>query len=190
MRPHDWPERPFGGFRTLYADPPWRYVNYSDKGGAKNPSAHYACMTTADIAALPVGELMGPDSACFMWATWPMLPAALEVMTSWGFAYKSGGAWAKQSSTGRAWAFGTGYILRSASELLLVGTRGKPKWTSKSVRNLWVAPVREHSRKPDCVLADIERLAPGPRLELFAREAREGWSHFGNEVGKFDEAAA
>lgn len=183
------PERPHGGFRTVYMDPAWRFVNYSAKGEVKNPVAHYRCQTMDELKALPVAQLMAKDSACFMWATWPMLPQALELLAHYGFAYKSGGPWAKQSSTGKAWSFGTGYIFRSASEPLIVGTRGNPRWLSKSVRNLWVAPVREHSRKPDCVVEDIERMAPGPYLEMNARVTRPGWVSWGDEVGKFDDAA-
>jgi N6-adenosine-specific RNA methylase IME4 len=181
-------ERPYGGFRAIYADPPWSFTNYSPKGHAKGPHAQYRCADLADLKALPVEPLAAQDAALFMWATFPMLPEALELIRAWGFAYKTGGPWAKRSSTGNKWAFGTGYIFRSAAELLLVGTRGKPTWLSKSERNLWVAPIREHSRKPDCVREMIERLAPGPRLELFARESVPGWVGWGDEVGKFGEA--
>lgn len=132
-------------------------------------------------------RLAAQNSALMMWATFPMLPEALALMAAWGFTYKSGGAWGKQSSTGRKLAFGTGYIFRSAAELLLVGMRGEPKWLSKSERNLWLAPIREHSRKPDEIHAMVERMTPGPRLELFARQQRSGWVAWGNEVEKFPE---
>jgi N6-adenosine-specific RNA methylase IME4 len=182
------PERPLGGWATLYADPPWRFMNYSAKGEAKNPVAHYPCMTLAELKAMPVAQLAGANSAIFMWATFPMLPEALELMAAWGFEYKTGGAWAKQSSTGRKLAFGPGYIFRGAAEILLVGTRGHPAWLSRSERNVWLAPIREHSRKPDCVVEMIERLAAAPRLELFARQKRSGWDSWGDEVEKFNEA--
>lgn len=182
---------PFANIRPLSAglilcDPPWRFKNFSAKGEAKNPVAHYACMDAAEIAALPVGQLAGPDCAMLMWATAPMLPDALDLMRAWGFTFKSAGAWAKQSSTGNAWAFGTGYCFRSAAEFFLLGTIGKPKVKSKSVRNLIVAPVREHSRKPEDQYAMAEALFEGPFVELFARSGRPGWQSWGNEVGKFE----
>lgn len=181
---------PFGslrmfGYGCIVADPPWLFSNFSAKGEAKNPLAHYACMSTADIAAMPVGNLAAPDCAMLMWATAPMLPDAIEVMRSWGFTYKSAAAWAKQSSTGNAWAFGTGYCFRSAAEFLLLGTIGKPKVRSRSVRNLIVAPVRQHSRKPDQQYEVAEALFDGPYLELFSRAGRPGWDAFGNEAEKF-----
>ncbi len=114
-----------------------------------------------------------------------MLPEALDTLRAWGFAFKSAGAWAKQSSTGAAWHFGTGYRYRSAVEFWLLGTIGRPRQKSRSVRNLIVAPVREHSRKPERMRADIEAMFHGPYLELFAREAAPGWLNWGNEVDKF-----
>lgn len=182
---------PFGDLKPLrygaiIADPPWRFRNFSAKGEAKNPVAHYDCMDVEALRCMPVNQLAAPDCAMFMWATAPLLPEAISLMATWGFTFKSAGAWAKQSSTGKAWAFGTGYCFRSAAEFYLLGTIGKPRVLSRSVRNLIVAPVREHSRKPDTLHADVEALYAGPYAELFAREARPGWDAWGNQVGKFE----
>ena len=185
---------PFGdlrmfGYGTILADPPWRFRNFSAAGEEKNPVAHYDCMDAAALRALPVSQLAAPDCALFMWATAPMLPDAITLMMSWGFTYKSAGAWAKQSSTGDRWAFGTGYCFRSAAEFFLLGTIGKPKIHSRSIRNLIVAPIREHSRKPDDLHAHAEALYEGPRAELFARAPRPGWDVWGNQTDKFGAAA-
>jgi N6-adenosine-specific RNA methylase IME4 len=178
---------PAGPFSVIMADPPWAFATRSDKGLKKSPQAHYDCMSLDAIKALPVADISAPDCLLMMWATAPMLPHALEVMAAWGFTYKTMGAWAKRSKTGSKWAFGTGYILRSASEPFLIGTRGAPRVVSKSERNLIVAPVREHSRKPDEARAMLERMIPaGRRLEMFARETAPGWEAWGNQVGRFD----
>jgi N6-adenosine-specific RNA methylase IME4 len=176
-------------YGCILADPPWYFRNYSENGEEKNPVAHYACMDTASIASLPVSHLAAPDCALIMWATAPMLPDAILLMSAWGFAFKSSGAWAKQSTTGEKWAFGTGYCFRSAAEFFLLGTIGKPKVLSRSVRNLIVAPVREHSRKPDEQYEMCEQLFGGPYVELFARQTKPGWDCWGNETDKFGEAA-
>lgn len=175
---------PVQKYAVVYADPPWKFDNYSAKGEAKNPKAHYDCMPLADIKRLPVDFCAADDCALFMWATFPMLPEALDLMQAWGFKYKSGAAWHKKTVNGKT-AFGTGYIFRSAAELLLVGTRGKPKFKSKNTRNLIEAQVREHSRKPDCVYDMIEAMCDAPYLELFGRQRRENWSVWGNQVDKF-----
>lgn len=172
--------------RVILADPPWRFDNFSQKGEEKNPLAHYSCMSLDAIKALPVRELADPSGcALVMWATAPMLPQAIETMAAWGFSYKSAGAWAKQSSTGKKWAFGTGYCYRSAVEFWILGTLGAPKFRSHSIRNLIVAPTREHSRKPEEMRTSIEAQFAGPYVELFARQAAPGWMSWGNEPDKF-----
>lgn len=177
---------PLFHYRCILADPPWRFENYSAKGEAKNPVAHYDCMSLPELLDLDVGHLAAPDCALFMWATAPMLPDALSAMARWGFTFKTAGAWFKQSKSGNKMAFGTGYIWRSAVEFLLVGVNGAPTWRSKSERNAILAPVREHSRKPEDVYRKIEAMVDGPRLELFARSERPGWDAWGNEVGRFE----
>jgi N6-adenosine-specific RNA methylase IME4 len=181
---------PFGdlkplSYRTILADPPWLFANYSAKGEAKNPVAHYACMDIEAIKALPVGHLAAPDCVLVMWATAPLLPQAIETIGAWGFRYVTAGAWAKRSRTGRVWTFGTGYWLRSSMEPYLLATLGSPRIRARNVRNLIEAPVREHSRKPDQIYVDQEALTDGPRCELFARTRRPGWDAWGNEAGKF-----
>lgn len=178
-------------YGLIYADPPWRFRTWNDDNQSKAPSAHYDVMTLDDIKALPVASLAAPNSVLVMWAVAPMMPHALEVMAAWGFRFKTTGAWAKLSSTGAKWSFGTGYLLRSAAEFFLIGTRGSLPSAVRDVRNLVVAPVREHSRKPDSLRADLERMFPDvPRLELFARQEVPGWASWGNQTEKFNEGLA
>jgi|GEM_PF-438472 len=174
-----------GRYGVILADPPWRFLNRTSAGEVKNPIAHYPCMTIAELAALPVSRLAAPDCALVMWATAPLLDRAIELLRAWGFTFKSAGAWAKQSSTGQKWTFGTGYIFRSAAEFYVVGTIGKPRVQSRSIRNLIAAPVREHSRKPDQMHQDVEALYAGPYAELFSRQRRPGWETWGNDIDRF-----
>jgi len=175
-----------GRYRTILADPAWEFALRSPKGERKSPQAHYRCMPLAEIQALPVAELAHPEGCgLVLWGTAPMLPQALATLAAWGFAYVTAGAWAKRSSTGRAWNMGPGYRLRSRMEPYLLGVRGRVPRMSCSVTNLVVAPVREHSRKPDQLRLDVEAVFPEPRVELFAREAAEGWDAWGDEIGKF-----
>lgn len=80
---------------------------------------------------------------------------------------------------------GGGYGTRKNAEICWLGRRGNPKRRSRDVRELIVAPRREHSRKPDEQYGRIERLCAGPYLELFARQQRPGWIALGDEVNKF-----
>lgn len=189
----DWPFSPLVPLRygLILADPPWRFRTWGEHNQHKSPSKHYDLMTLDDLKALPVSQLATDHAVLVMWAVPPMVPQAIDLMSAWGFKYKTFGSWAKQSKTGRKWAFGTGYIFRSACEPYIVGTIGEPKIGARDVRNLIVAPVREHSRKPDEMHANLERLFPCvARAELFARESRTGWETWGNQTTKFDGAAA
>lgn len=181
--------RPVGGFGMIMADPPWHYEMRSEKGETKSPQSHYRTMSIDEIKALPVEALAAPNCMLWLWAVGPMLPEALIVMRSWGFTYKTQGQWAKVTKNGRQ-SFGTGYILRNAGEPFLIGTRGEPRTESKSVRNVILGRVREHSRKPEEAYRAAELLMPDVRrLDLFSRASRPGWVNWGDEATKFDEAA-
>lgn len=174
-------------YAAIYADPPWSFAVRSARGLGRSAQAHYDCMDLPAIKALPVGEIAAKDACLFLWATNPMLPQALEVMSAWGFTYKTVAfAWAKRTKHGK-WHIGTGYWTRANAELCLLGTRGRPKRLSASVRMLVEAPVRQHSRKPNEVRAGIERLVAGPYVELFARETAPGWDvAFSSQEGLLD----
>lgn len=177
-------------YGVILADPPWDYENWSKAGEGKNAKAHYDCMPLEEIKAMPVGHLATDRCVLFLWATFPMLPQALQVMDAWGFRYVTGGAWHKKTVNGKD-AFGTGYVLRSAAELFLIGATGKPAYRSKSERNLIEAGTRGHSRKPEETFAMIDRLWPDTfKVELFARQRRDGWDSWGEHVDLFPRAVA
>ena len=87
------------------------------------------------------------------------------------------------------WHMGMGYSSRANTEDCWLGTTGNPKRLDAGVRELIIAPRREHSRKPDEFFPRAERLFAGPRIELFSREPRPGWDTWGNEARKFEGAA-
>ena len=184
----DWCDlRPFGGFDLIMADPPWAFATRSDEGQTpKGAGGQYRTMMLDDIKAMPVGDILAADNClCFLWATNPMLPQAIDVLDAWGFAFKTAGHWVKRTINGKL-AFGTGYILRCAGEPFLIGTRGSPK-TTRSVRSVIEGPIREHSRKPDEAFREAERLMPdAKRIEIFARQSRPGWATWGDQSTKFD----
>ena len=180
--------RPAGGFDLIMADPPWSYEMRSEKGYKKSPQAQYVTIDMAAIRAMPVEALAAPNCLLWLWAVGPMLPEAIDVLAAWGFTFKTTGWWVKQTKNGKQ-TFGTGYILRGAGEPFLIGTRGSPK-TTRAIRNTIMGLAREHSRKPDEAYVAAERLMPeAQRLDLFSRQARPGWVAWGDEAGKFGDAA-
>lgn len=182
------PARYFG---AIHADPPWPFDNYSAKGEGRNPKRHYTTMSLADIAALPVGALAARDCILFIWVVDPLFNRAFDVIEAWGFDYKTVAfTWVKTSvADPTSFPIGTGYWTRGNPETCLLATRGQPTRLSASVRQLIIATRREHSRKPDEAYEAVERLVAGPYLDLFSRQTRPGWTVWGNEAGKFDEAA-
>lgn len=180
----------FGKYNIIYADPPWRFTTYSDKGKAKSPEMHYDCMSLNDIKNLPVNDAAADDAALFMWVYEPLLKEGIEVMESWGFNYTSiAFNWVKKNKKSDSLFVGLGYTTRKGMELCLYGRRGKalPR-QDKGVRQVVVDRIREHSRKPDCIRDDIVRLYGDlPRLEMFSRTKTDGWDVFGNQTDKFGE---
>lgn len=178
-------DAPMFRYDMIMADPDWSFDNWSEKGERKNAKHHYACSPVEEIAAMRVADLAAPDCLLWLWATNPMLPEALHVLTAWGFKFKTAGHWAKWNADTGKLAFGTGYILRSAGEPFLIGTIGTPK-TTRSVRSVIMGPRREHSRKPDEAFEAAEALMPDARrIELFSRQPRPGWDTWGDEAEKF-----
>lgn len=159
-------------------------------------------MALADIKALPVQATAARDCVLLLWAIDPMIPQAFDVAAAWGFEYRTVGFyWIKQRIAGwpstavdtipqnKLFPMSTGYWSRANPEQCLLFTRGKPRRLSPSVPRLIIAPRREHSRKPDEIYPRTEALCGGPRLELFARTTRPGWTAWGNQTERFAEAA-
>jgi N6-adenosine-specific RNA methylase IME4 len=141
-------------------------------------------MKLPDICALPVADVAAKDCALFLWATFPNLPEAFEVIRAWGFTYKTVAfTWVKRNRKSPGWFVGLGYYTRANAEICLLATRGSPKRVSKSVRQIIDTPLERHSKKPDEARTRIVQLfGDVPRIELFARERADGWDCWGNEV--------
>jgi N6-adenosine-specific RNA methylase IME4 len=170
-------------YPVILADPPWEFKAWSKNIGpnGRAPDKHYRTMATADIAkfVLPAAD----NCALFMWAVWPTMPDALELIRAWGFEYKTiAWVWTKLNETSMGTHMGLGYYTRANTEPCLLAVRGRMPVKAHDVQALIMSPVREHSRKPDEQYAKIERLYDGPYLEMFARRARPGWDAWGNEA--------
>lgn len=170
--------------KVIYADPPWAFQAYSGKGKQRAAERHYDTQSLADIMALgpSIDAIAAEDCVLLLWAVMPELRGALAVIDAWGFTYKTVAfVWVKTAAGGQPMT-GMGYWSRANAELCLLATRGAPQRISKDVHQVVMAPRGEHSAKPDEVASRIERLVPGPYLELFARKTRPGWQVWGNEV--------
>src|SRR6516225_10936681 len=193
---------PFVGLRRKFygvvvADPASHFKSYTAIQ-SQNPSSrrdnerHYKTMSFAELAALPVKELAAPTGChLFVWTSGPFLPQTLKLIELWGFRYSTRAfTWLKVR---RGWdgvsplyesdfPVGLGLTTRSQTEIVLLARRGNCRRNATNVRELILAPRREHSRKPDEFFRRVEQYCEGPFVDLFARERRPGGDVFGDEV--------
>jgi N6-adenosine-specific RNA methylase IME4 len=172
-------------YNIIYADPPWEYNFQKRKDLSEEAKSKlYPTMKDSDIVELPIKNLTEPNAILFLWIMNSKLPLALDVISSWGFEYKTVAfTWVK--TTKNTYHFGGGNWTRSNPELCLLATKGKISRVSASVRNLQIHPLREHSRKPDGIRDDIVSLVGDlPRIELFARQSKPGWDSWGNQINE------
>lgn len=195
-------------FQLLYADPPWAFRTFNGKNRTptqkksfREAEDHYPTMPFADLAALPVAEIAEPNAMLAMWIVGSHLDEALELGRAWGFKLTTDAFyWTKQKLVDAAQIglftgdiaepkISMGYYTRKQVEPVWLFKRGKGlPVKSHAVRQLIVAPPREHSRKPPEAAERLEELfGDVTRLEMFSRTPRAGWSAWGNEVGKFEE---
>ncbi len=172
-------------FSTVMADPPWRFTNRTGKVAPEHKRlARYPTMRLEDICALPVAEFMEDRAHCYLWVPNALLPEGLQVMSAWGFTYKSNIIWHKTRKDGGSDGRGVGFYFRNVTEVLLFGIRGKNVRTLQPGRrqvNLFGTQKREHSRKPDEQYDIFESCSWGPYLELFGRGRRDNWTVWGNQ---------
>ena len=195
-------------YNIIYADPPWAYNRTVGNGTLKrkNGTLHYPSMTKQQLQHIGthIDRIAKKDAALLLWATMPLLPEAIELITAWGFKYKTCFVtWVKTTKDGKKPAFGVGYYTRSNAELCLLAIRGKfasykkvipeeeprkPNVMSQIIHNdVVMEPKREHSRKPDIVRNMIVQLFGDlPRLEMFARQSSPGWCTLGNQTDLFE----
>lgn len=168
-------------YQTILCDPPWSYADQGCQGTMAN---HYKGMNLKEICDLPIKDITDKNCILFLWATYPMLKEALEVIEAWGFKYKSiAFQWLKLNPKSLTPFYGLGRWTRGNTEPCLLATKGKPKRISKSVFQLIQEPRMRHSQKPAIVRDKIvELMGDLPRIELFAREKTKGWDVWGNEV--------
>ena len=119
-----------------------------------------------------------------MWATFPQLKEALQLIKAWGFQYKTVAfVWLKTNRKSGTWFYGLGFWTRGNAEICLLATKGHPKRQAKNVHQFIVSPIEAHSKKPDVAREKIASLMGDlPKIELFARKESPGWDIWGNEV--------
>jgi N6-adenosine-specific RNA methylase IME4 len=184
-------------YKVIYADPPWKtkagraFNGYAVVNGKQifnsidNTSRElaYNTMTVDEICDMPISEIVDDNAHLYMWVTNQYLLQAEKVIHSWGFRYSTTLVWAKNPMGG-----GLGGNYKITTEFLIFATRGSLAAKEKHI-GTWFNIKREyengapcHSRKPKFFSELIEKVSPGPYLEVFARKQHEGWDVFGNQI--------
>ena len=166
-------------YKTVLADPPWKMDlqggNYSKTRNKRPKRLPYQTMSIAEVCALPVGQMADDGCHLWLWTANQYLRQGFDVMDAWGFKYLAPITWVKPS--------GLGHWFIHRTQTILFGYKGRCEFPlERYLPNVFEAPAGRHSAKPEKSYDLIERVSPGPRLELFARERRLGWSAWGNEV--------
>lgn len=159
-------------FGCIYADPPWAYDNQATRAAT---SDHYQTMSVEEICAEPVAELAAENCHLHLWTTNAFLFEAKRIIEAWGFEYKSVLVWVKTQ-------MGIGNYWRVSHEFLLLGVKGQAPFLDRKQMSWFEAKRTKHSRKPRLAREKIEKVSPGPYLELYGREQIKGWTVYGNEV--------
>jgi len=172
-------------YQVIYADPPWNYDNKNVQG---SQDVQYNGMTINEMKSMPINNMTDDDSVCFIWVTNSFLTDGLEILSAWGFKYKTILTWKKSG----LWL---GYWFRNVTEHILVGTKGNPKAFHCQKSNFFECKPGKHSQKPhyfrELISSAVVNSFDNPnKLELFARSRDgmfsdmeyEGWDVYGNQV--------
>ena len=177
-------------YNVVYADPPWKYgSNRAGRDNKHGADQNYSLTGIEDLKSMPIINMTDKNALCFMWVTVPMMREGLELISAWGFSYKTMITWEK---TG---LLGMGRWVRVQTEHILIGVKGNVKPFGHQERNIYKHPISQHSAKPHFFRELVMKLADKSfpecrRLEMFARSREgmfsdyeyEGWDVFGNEV--------
>ncbi len=175
---------PAGKYRTIVIDPPWEMKKIARDVAPDQVDFDYPTMDLSQIAQFPVADMAHDEAIVFCWTTQKYLPDTFAIIEAWGFKYLACMVWHKN---GGFQPFG---LPQYNAEFVLIGRKGGCDFADTKafmLCNNW--PRREHSRKPDEFYELISRVTPGPRIDVFSRERRDGFDQFGNQTEKFDGAA-
>lgn len=165
-------------YRTIVADPPWEMkAGPSSNSFGKSRDLAFPSLSVDEIAALPVGDWADCDCHLYLWTINAYVEAAYRIVRAWGFRPSTLGVWCKSP---KGIALGGTYAL--STEFVLFARRGSLTAFERVNTTWWRWPRGRHSAKPEAFLDMVERVSPGPRLELFARRDRLGWDTWGNEA--------
>ncbi len=170
---------PEGQYRCIVMDPPWPMQKIDrDVRPQQSAELDYPVMTLGQIMDIKVPSA----DLChlYLWTTQRFIWDCRSLLDNWGFQRIALMVWHKPGG------FQPTGLPQYNCEFVLIARKGGLTFDStKDFPLCFQAPRREHSRKPDEFYDLVRRVSPGPRLDMFSREAREGFEQFGNQTNAF-----
>lgn len=170
------PAIPSGRYRCIVIDPPWPVAKIErTERPYQGGTLDYPVMALEEIAALPLDDIAEDAAHLYLWVTQKYLPDGLRLVRGWGFDYQCLLTWVKPVGfTPFSWMYNTEHVIYAH--------RGGLRLDKLGMKLSFAAPVNGHSVKPDAFYDLVLQASPGPRLEMFARQERDGFTVWGNEV--------
>ena len=167
-------------YKTLVIDPPYpqKKTGLRRVRPNQNKNLPYKTMSIEEIKKFPINNFANDNCHIYLWTINKYLRDAFDILEEWGFKFHCVLVWKKPTGV-------TPYSFQFVNEFVLFGYRGKFKVNKMGIPTTFEESIREHSRKPDILYKIAEQVSDIPRMDIFARERREGWDVFGDEVNKF-----
>jgi N6-adenosine-specific RNA methylase IME4 len=168
---------PPGPWRCIVIDPPWPVRKMErETFPHQGDKLDYLTMTLDEIRDLPVPALVDQRGAhVYLWVTQSTLRDGLAFFDAWGIRHECLMTWCKPSGLSPfSWQYDAEHVIfgRAGDGLALV-TMGQ--------RLTFSAPVNGHSIKPNVFYERVRLASPGPRLDLFGRQDRDGFTVWGDQ---------
>lgn len=174
-------------YSTVVIDPPWRPALHAgnprratlDKSG---PQKHYRTLTVEEIIAIP--PPLAKRAHVYIWGLSQHMDWPYQLAEAWGLEPVICLTWRKPG-------LGTGRFQCNTEHVLLCRKgprtgnafgRDVPKWGAATNGTCFDWPRGRHSEKPQEFFNLVERISPGPYLEMYARTRRDGWDAVGDEL--------
>jgi N6-adenosine-specific RNA methylase IME4 len=165
-------------YNTIVVDPPWTpeqgstwKTRFTDKA---RPQKFYKTLSLEEIITYePPSE---KKSHLYLWVINQHIDWGYKVAEAWGFKVIQMLTWCKPG-------LGTGQFQCNTEHVLVCrkGSRaGNPFGMTGGTYFNW--PRGKHSQKPVEFYKLVEKCSPAPYLEMYARDKRDGWDSWGNEI--------
>jgi N6-adenosine-specific RNA methylase IME4 len=166
-------EAPTGTYRTIVIDPPWDPAIGGDVDPFGKIAPAYPTMTYEELENLPVSTHTHEEGChLYLWCTARTAEAAYRLARSWGFRPIQALIWHKSRP-------GTGKWFRMQHEPVLFAVKGHTPLASREYTSVFGGRRTRHSEKPDEFYDLVRNCSPGPRLDMFARRERDGFTPYG-----------